>query len=190
MKIYDCFPIFNELDLLEIRLDLMYNYVDHFIVSECDYTFSGLKKPFYFEENKDRFSKYMDKIIHVKHHNTDNYIDLINIYEEGKKRDIYQNIIDRLNEMRNTAQTDYGAPHWCRDYLHKELTMMAMDVCEPDDLILFGDLDEIPDPLKLKFDGSSYLLNQKNMIYFINTENKTESWYGTYICKFSNLILS
>ena len=187
MKIYDCFPIFNEMDLLEIRLELMYGYVDHFIISECDYTFSGLKKPFYFEENKERFSKYLDKIIHIKHYDTDNYTDLVNTYD-GRKREIYQNIINRLNEMRDTAQTDYGAPHWCRDYLHKELTMMAMDVCLPDDLILFGDLDEIPNPSKVKFDGNTYLLNQKNMLYYVNIENSTETWFGTYICKFSEIM--
>jgi hypothetical protein len=29
-KIYDCVPFFNELEVLEIRLDIMYDYVDFF----------------------------------------------------------------------------------------------------------------------------------------------------------------
>lgn len=66
MKIYDCFTFYNELDLLEIRLDLLYNTVDHFVIVESNQTFTNRAKPFLFEENKQRYSKYMDKIIHVK----------------------------------------------------------------------------------------------------------------------------
>lgn len=64
-KIYDCFPIFNELDLLECRLEELYDHVDYFIISESSETFQGNPKPLYFLENKVRFSKYLDKIRHV-----------------------------------------------------------------------------------------------------------------------------
>ena len=70
-KVYDAFLFFNELDLLDIRLNTLDPYVDHFIISECDHSFSGNSKPFYYEENKERFKKFHSKIIHVKHHNTD-----------------------------------------------------------------------------------------------------------------------
>lgn len=186
-KIYDCFPFFNELDILDIRLELLYEHVDYFIISECDSTFSGLDKPFYFEENKNRYSKYLDKIIHLKHYNTKEYINPKNTYE-GKKSEIYKKIIERLVAVRNTPQTDFGAPHWSRDFYHKELTMIGMDICEPEDIILFGDCDEIPNPDKLNFDGKTYVVNQKNMMYYLNIENKTQLWFGTLITKFSNLI--
>ena len=64
MKVIDVFPFFNELDILEIRLNLLDPYVDCFIISEATKTFSGLEKPLYFEENKERFSKFSHKIIH------------------------------------------------------------------------------------------------------------------------------
>jgi len=66
MKIYDCFPFYNELDLLEIRLEELYDHVDHFVLVEADTTYTDLPKPFYFEENRQRYAKYLDKIIHVK----------------------------------------------------------------------------------------------------------------------------
>ena len=66
MKIYDCFPFFNELDLLEVRLQELYDHVDHFVLVESDQTFTGKPKWFMFEKAKDRFRDYMDKIIHVK----------------------------------------------------------------------------------------------------------------------------
>jgi hypothetical protein len=55
--------------------------------------------------------------------------------------------------MIKSPQTDFGAQHWCRDFYHKELTMLGLDICEPNDIILFGDCDEIPEPSKLIFDG-------------------------------------
>ena len=64
MKVVDAFPFFNELDLLEIRLNLLDPYVDCFILSEATKTFSGLDKPLYYNENKERFEKFNNKIIH------------------------------------------------------------------------------------------------------------------------------
>lgn len=66
MKIYDCFTFYNELDLLELRFAELYDHVDHFVLVEANRTFQNNPKPFYFGENQYRFSKYMDKVIHVQ----------------------------------------------------------------------------------------------------------------------------
>lgn len=66
MKIYDCFTFYNELDLLELRLNELYNYVDYFVLVEGNTTFTDLPKPFYFDDNRDRFTPFLDKIIHIK----------------------------------------------------------------------------------------------------------------------------
>ena len=65
-KIYDCFLFFNELDLLEIKLHELYDHVDYFVLVEAKETFRGQGKQLYFHQNQDRFSKFLDKIIHVK----------------------------------------------------------------------------------------------------------------------------
>jgi beta-1,4-mannosyl-glycoprotein beta-1,4-N-acetylglucosaminyltransferase len=64
--VYDCFPFFNELDLLEIRLNVLNSSVDKFVIVEADRTHSGGQKPFFFEENKGRFGPFLDKIIYIK----------------------------------------------------------------------------------------------------------------------------
>jgi len=64
-KIYDCFPFFNELDLLEIRLNYLDSVVDYFVLCESEITFSGLPKKLFYQENKDLFKKFEHKIIHV-----------------------------------------------------------------------------------------------------------------------------
>ena len=69
-KIYDCFNFFNELDILEIRLNTLYDYVDFFVIVESSVTHSGEEKPFYFEKNL--FPKYNIKINDVSEINNIN----------------------------------------------------------------------------------------------------------------------
>ena len=66
MSVYDCFTFFNELDLLEIRLNVLWEVVDKFVLVEADRTFTNKEKQFYFEENKEKYKCFLDKIIHIK----------------------------------------------------------------------------------------------------------------------------
>ncbi len=63
--IYDGFIFFNEIELLELRLEILNDYVDRFIVVESRKTFTNKDKELNFEKNKDRFAKYLDKIEYV-----------------------------------------------------------------------------------------------------------------------------
>ncbi len=65
-KIYDCFTFFNELELLEIRLNELDDVVDYFVLVEMDQTFQGTSKLMIFKENKQRFEKFLSKIIHIE----------------------------------------------------------------------------------------------------------------------------
>ncbi len=65
-KIYDCFTFFDELEILEIKLNELYDHVDYFVLVESTETFRGTPKPLYFADNKERFGKFLDKIIHVQ----------------------------------------------------------------------------------------------------------------------------
>lgn len=63
--IYDCFCFYNELDMLEIRLNILDKVVDQFVLVEATKTHAGFEKKLYFEENKARFVRFLPKIIHV-----------------------------------------------------------------------------------------------------------------------------
>jgi hypothetical protein len=63
--IYDCFTFFNELELLELRLNELDGIVDKFVLVEATKTFSNKPKPLYFQENRARFAAFENKIIHV-----------------------------------------------------------------------------------------------------------------------------
>lgn len=63
--IVDCFTFFNEMELLEIRLEYLSSLVDKFILVEANKTHAGRPKPFYFNEQKERYRFYQERIINV-----------------------------------------------------------------------------------------------------------------------------
>ena len=65
MKIVDCFTFYNELEMLNYRLNLLDPYVDYFIIAESYQSHVGKEKPLFFKENAERFKQFNDKIIHV-----------------------------------------------------------------------------------------------------------------------------
>jgi beta-1,4-mannosyl-glycoprotein beta-1,4-N-acetylglucosaminyltransferase len=65
-KVFDCFTFFNEVDLLEIRLNELNDVVDHFVIVEGTKTFQNKPKPSYYLENKERFKNFEHKIIRIE----------------------------------------------------------------------------------------------------------------------------
>lgn len=64
--IIDCFPYFNEKELLELRLKLLYDHVDKFVISEGTRTHKGVLKPLTAYETIKSLGISMDKIELVK----------------------------------------------------------------------------------------------------------------------------
>lgn len=55
----------DELDVLEIRLTELDKCVDRFVITEATVTQRNQPKPLYFNDNKERFAKWLPKIEHV-----------------------------------------------------------------------------------------------------------------------------
>jgi beta-1,4-mannosyl-glycoprotein beta-1,4-N-acetylglucosaminyltransferase len=189
MKIFDIFPFFNELDILEIRLNILDPYVDYFILSECTKTFSGLDKPLYYNENKKRFKKFNHKIIH--------------------------NIIDKdaSKEQLLTNGKQYGTKVEAqqRDTYQKDLIKdIVLQKCSKEDIFIWSDLDEVPNPDVIQnihdfFEPNSiFHLAQKNYFGYLNLlevsgnirgmtddfspdEGEQKKWLGTKIIDFNIL---
>lgn len=113
--IYDCFPFFNELDILEIRLQELNDVVDKFVLVEATKTFQKKDKPLYFAENRELFREYDDKIIHV--------------------------VVDRypgfFRRFRVPTAWDYSNHQ-------KNMVEKGLENCRPEDVVIISDLDEIP----------------------------------------------
>jgi beta-1,4-mannosyl-glycoprotein beta-1,4-N-acetylglucosaminyltransferase len=123
--IYDCFTFYNELDLLEVRLHELCDVVDRFVLVEATQTFQGNPKPLYFEEHKDAFSRYADKITHI-------------IVEFPDERALRSQLSTRPSNMT------WAREHYQRDQISRGLKAL------PDDLIIVSDVDEIISAAKLR----------------------------------------
>jgi hypothetical protein len=123
-KIYDCFSFYNELDILEIRLQEHWDEVDYFVISEASTTHIGAPKEYIFLDNQERFNPYMDKIRHVK------------VEDMPGVEEIY-----RINP-------DTGQPHLWKNCWHNErhqrncLTRGLSDAIGSD-IVILSDVDEI-----------------------------------------------
>jgi len=186
-KIYDCFNFFNELDILELRLNTLYDYVDYFVIVEADVTHSGEAKKFFYEEHRERFSKFADKILNYKILDTPyDFVNLPDTDEEELKK-VYSYIETQNNRFNRSTQPDYG-----RDFYQKESVRRALVNCNDNDIIMFSDADEIPNPEILKnlkdlsLDNTLYSLNQPMFCYYFNMLKQSD-WYGTKLGLYKNI---
>jgi beta-1,4-mannosyl-glycoprotein beta-1,4-N-acetylglucosaminyltransferase len=65
MPRYDCFMFFNELEILEIRLNELAKFIDAFVIAEAPWTFQGKPKPLFFDDNRKRFRPFLSRIRHI-----------------------------------------------------------------------------------------------------------------------------
>lgn len=63
--IIDCFTFCDELDMLEHRLNELDDQADYFVLVEAPTTFQGDPKPLVYADNRDRFARWADRIVHV-----------------------------------------------------------------------------------------------------------------------------
>ena len=119
--IYDCFTFFNELDILELRLNILYKYVDKFVIVEGNKTHTGKDKDFIFEQNKNRFEKFLDKIIYIK--------------------------VEDFPSLEN-SQTSEDGNKWLYENYQRDAIMRGLTECKDDDIIITSDCDEIINPKK------------------------------------------
>ena len=145
--IIDCFPFFNEFDLLEIRLHELSEVVDIFVLSEATLTFTNKPKPLYYNENKDRFKEFKDRIYHV----------IIDSY----------NKIDKINSW----SMDYGQKQMGVDAMTKRFNP------SPDDMVLLSDCDEIPKAEKIKSSEWTTAMPEMSLFYYwMNCRCINKTW--------------
>lgn len=164
--IYDLFVFNGEYDLLEIRFNLLSPFVDKFIIAEMMETFSGRPKPLYWvERNRDRFEEWEEKVIHV-----------VPTYGEE---------VGIMDMMYGRPYVDQ--PHFRRAFYQKECLRLPLKNADDEDLIIYGDADEVinPEILKREID-KPHKLRQFAYSYYLNNRS-SEDWRGTVITKYKDL---
>lgn len=136
--IIDYFPFFNEAELLELRINLLKNHVDHFVICEADHTFSGLPKPFLVPDLIKQLGLPQDQITVVQLQVPP---DLDLPLEEHDITSQYPEDRHNLDCIKSTA----------RDRAQRNGLLKVLDQFDPDDWIIISDCDEIINPKHLGF---------------------------------------
>ena len=138
-KIIDVFPFFapyNE-ELLYLRVNLLKDYVDHFIIVESNKTHSGLPVERKFEEIARKQGLPMEKIIYVPH-------------DIPETEDLEIRNIDKKNAGEN-GRNQESIEARCRERLQKDAAMVVLDQFDNDDVFIYGDMDEIINPKNIQW---------------------------------------
>lgn len=157
MKIFDTFTFFNEIEVLELRLRELYDFVDYFVIAEANKTHAGNPKEFIFEQNKDMFKDFLDKIIYVK--------------------------VEDLPDYSTNDRASQFAPLY---FQWNTIQRGLKGVASSGDKILFSDCDEIPnvDTVKTKLDDPNWVAFQQILFYYYVNCKVNQTWRGTVLANY------
>ena len=149
MKIYDCFSYWDEDLLLDLRLNILNEYVDYFVIVEGNKTWQNNYKKLRFDI--DKFPKFKKKIIYIP-----------------------------VEDMPD------GDDPYLRENFQRNCILRGLKHSSEDDIIIISDLDEIPNPKKIKefkIDMKYAAFKQKHYYYKINLQSTINPyWHGSRIC--------
>ena len=159
MAIFDCFQYFNEEHILDLRLNVLDEFVDFFVISESTTDHQGKSKKLNFDLNQ--FKKFRNKIIYIA---VDDTSEVIKKYHTGGHSLVEQH-------QRNSLLK--GLKKCLDNYLK-----IISDVDEIPDLKKLN-----------IFNKKKYaVFSQKMFGYKINLLNESENnWHGSKICLKKNL---
>ena len=172
MKIIDCVPYFNEDKILNLRFEMLNDFVDTFVIVECSHVHSGAFKGQNF--NIEKFAKFKNKINYK-------YVDITEKKELILKSKINSQVVENFQ----------------RNYIKE-----AVKDSDKDDLIIISDCDEIPKLNKELINKISndkfykqFFFIQKFYYYRPNLQlfekyffgTKQVRWTGSKLVKKSNL---
>jgi len=162
MKIIDCFNYFDEDMMLEIRLSTLFDYVDEFVICEATLDHAGNEKKLNFDIKK--FDKYEKKIKYI--------------------------VINDLPKIVKSFKKNWHTAH-ARDQFQRNALVRGLIDCDPNDIIMISDLDEIPNPKRIsdfKEEDKYACFVQVNYLFKLNLLNSSEpKWFGTRICRKKDL---
>ena len=173
MRIFDCTTFYDENFILDVRFNILDQFVDKFVICESAYSHSGKKKKFNFDISK--FEKFKHKIIYLKiDHEPKNLI-----YKSSNNENTKENTKDvRINAIKRIA--------YQRNFLKEGIVDASNN-----DLIFYSDNDEIPklnDANLDKIQNKLIFFKQKLFYYKFNLFCDRYDWHGTKGCKKKDLI--
>ena len=171
MKIFDCFMYFDEDVVLDVRLNLLNNYVDKFIIIESRYDHKGEKREPMFDIKK--FDKFKNKIDYILKDEQPSNLEKINNSDDKKEH--YRKSIFNAGKRENSQ----------RNYI-----IQGLKNAQPNDWVIISDLDEIPNLREINFEkiNNKFLFFKQDMMYYkFNLKLENFTWIGSRACKYKYL---
>lgn len=167
-KIIDCFLFFNEIDLLKTRLEYYGDLVDHFIITEGNTDFSGLRKPFILSKELIKSLPFAEKIIYCPIS-----LNLNSVIWQFRKFRYRNNQKKFLWKIQDAQRNGF---------------LKALSQFTDNDIVIFGDLDEFPSYEAISafanhFDQQIMVCNQLMFYYNYLMLFTNESWNGTIMLR-------
>ena len=171
MKIFDCFMYFDEDLILDLRLNILNDFVDCFVIVESSYNHNGERKKLNFDINK--FGKFKNKIKYLIYDQIPKNIKEIKKHydEDEKTRRYIHNAYQRENGQRNFISN-------------------GLKDANLNDIILISDVDEIPNLENVDFNQikEKIIFFQQDMFYYkLNLKFPNFIWVGTKACRKKSL---
>jgi len=167
MKIFDCFMYFDEEVVLDLRLNILNDFVDYFVIIESTFTHRGDERKLKF--NHEKFKKFKKKIIYL-------------VYDEHPS-----NIEEVLNDDSHEEKSrKYILNAAYRENGQRDFIINGLKNANSEDLILISDVDEIPnlENLNLEKVNNKIILFKQDMFYYkFNLKLPNLIWTGTKACK-------
>jgi beta-1,4-mannosyl-glycoprotein beta-1,4-N-acetylglucosaminyltransferase len=133
-KIIDVFPYFNEKELMELRINVLKDHVDQFVIIESNQTHSGIPKEYTAMKTIEELNLPKDKILVLEVA----YSDSIQIDE-----------IDTLNSQLSQSPKEVLA--WSRERIQRDAITSAIENFSDDAVFILSDCDEIINPRNIKY---------------------------------------
>lgn len=192
MKVYDCFTFFNEFELLELRLESLWDLVDYFVIVEANKTHANEPKPFNFFERQKEFKKYFKKIRYVMDDSEVPYSGVGDWSIENNQRN---NIIQGLQDAEPddlifiSDVDEIPNPHTIKILLEsqnrRDLDVEVIQYFFPDE---FDDKTLIPFRCMIRaiqlLNHCPVVCKQRFHCYYFDLASLETAWEGTVIGKF------
>ena len=137
-KLIDYFPYFNERELLEFRINLLKDHVDHFVISEANKTFSGLPRQFQVKKLIAELGLPAHKITVVEV-SIDNDLDL-----QLEQHDFDAQFVEDRADIASIQAV-------ARERIQRNALQKVLYQFDDTDWILMSDVDEIINPGHIGF---------------------------------------
>lgn len=174
MKVVDYFTYYNAKEILELRIKLLYDCVDEFVIVEGSHTHSGQPKPFICKQHIDELGLPKDKITVVE-------------------MDLSPEIVGEPSYFDLCMDPDLKVGS--RERIQRDCINTLLDEFDDDTVFIVSDSDEIINPSNIGF-LSNIVFNSKQFmkiplvylqgrsdyrVYYTNSDIPYP-WTGTYMC--------